>query len=268
MSRLSVSIVIPAYNEERHLPACLDAIARQTVMPIEVIVVDNNSNDKTAEIAARYPFVRVVRERRQGRVFARNAGFDAARGVIIGRIDADIIMPDHWVAYVQQFYSEPAHRQQAWTGRGFFYNLRFARLASLAYGLLAFDVNRLFIGHPTLWGSNMAITRDQWRAVRSTVHLRNDIHEDLDLALHVADAGYGITYDRVMQTRARLKRVHSDRGELWGYLLWWPRTLQLHGKKAWPVVWFFGALLLYVAAYGLACAEWLARHIRKRLPTA
>ncbi len=101
---LSLSLVIPAYNEERHLAACLDAVSRQAVMPSEVIVVDNNSTDRTAEIARSYPFVRVVQEPRQGIVFARNAGFDAARGDIIGRIDADTIIPSDWTKHVLAFF--------------------------------------------------------------------------------------------------------------------------------------------------------------------
>ena len=101
--RNRVSIVIPAYNEERYLPACLDAIAAQTIKPFEVIVVDNNSSDSTAKIAAQYPFVRVVNEPRRGIGFARNAGFNAAAGDIIGRIDADTHVPASWVAKVQDY---------------------------------------------------------------------------------------------------------------------------------------------------------------------
>lgn len=262
-TRLRLSIVIPAYNEERHLPACLDAIARQTSPVLEAIVVDNNSSDKTAEIARRYPFVRVVRETQQGRVFARNAGFDAVRGDIIGRIDADIILPDNWVEHVQDFYSVSGRSRQAWTGSGWFYNLRFPRLVSWAYEMLAFRLNWLLIGHATLWGSNMAILKNQWRAVRTTVHLRNDVHEDLDLAMHLHEAGYNIVYDSTIKTRARLRRVRIDRDQLWDYLEWWPRTLRLHGKWAWPIVWFFGAFCLYIATYLLVIAEWLARRLGK-----
>src|SRR5688572_27451257 len=89
----SVSIVIPAYNEEGQLALCLEAIARQTVKPVEVIVVDNNSTDGTVEVAGRYPFVTVLHEWRQGVVHARDCGFDAAKGDIIGRIDAETVMP-------------------------------------------------------------------------------------------------------------------------------------------------------------------------------
>src|SRR5687767_1835934 len=97
-TRLRVSLVIPAYNEESHLRACLDAVAAQTVRPFEVIVVDNNSTDTTVAIARSYSFVAVMHESQQGIVYARNAGFNAARGDIIARIDADTHLSPNWIA--------------------------------------------------------------------------------------------------------------------------------------------------------------------------
>jgi glycosyltransferase involved in cell wall biosynthesis len=256
--RIRVSIVIPAYNEEYHLRSCLQAIAEQTVRPHEVIVVDNNSTDRTAEVAALYPFVRLIREPRQGRVFARDTGFNAATGDIIGRIDADILLPAEWVAHVQKFYTSPSNRQVAWSGAGYFYNVRLPRLVSFAYALLAFRLNKVLLGHYTLWGSNMAFTREQWQAVSHDICDRLDIHEDLDLAIHLYRAGFGIAYDSSIKTNAELRRVHSDRHELWQYLQWWPRTLRIHGNALWLICWFFGAFLLYLATFILLAADRIA----------
>jgi glycosyltransferase involved in cell wall biosynthesis len=85
----NISIVIPVYNEAERIAACLESIAAQTVTPLEVIVVDNNSTDATVSIARSFPFVRVITAKCQGVIHARNRGFNAARGEIIGRIDAD-----------------------------------------------------------------------------------------------------------------------------------------------------------------------------------
>src|SRR5688572_3020117 len=93
----TVSIVIPAYNEENHLRLCLEAVARQTVKPLEVIVVDNNSTDATAAIARSFPFVTLLSEKRQGPQPARDRGYNAAHGEIIGRLDADSIVALDWV---------------------------------------------------------------------------------------------------------------------------------------------------------------------------
>jgi glycosyltransferase involved in cell wall biosynthesis len=260
-----VTIVILAHNEERRLKACLQAVAAQTVTPHQVIVVDNNSTDGTAAIARSFPFVTLVNEKQQGIVYARNTGFDAATGDIIGRIDADSIMPGHWVSHVQAYYAEPDRLSQAWTGSGIFYNVRLPRLMSWAYSLLAFRLNNLMTGYSTLWGSNMAITRQQWLAVRAVVHIRTDIHEDLDLALHIADAGYGITYDTQLKTQAELRRVLNDRHKLWDYTMWWPNTLRVHNKKSWILCWWISVTIVYPGVYCLAFLDTLARLMGRRL---
>src|SRR5689334_10679087 len=103
---MKTSIVIPVYNEAAQLGACLRAIAQQTVKPLEVIVVDNNSTDGTRAVAEAYDFVTVLEEPRQGVVHARSRGFDAARGDIIARIDADSILPADWLANVETVFGD------------------------------------------------------------------------------------------------------------------------------------------------------------------
>ena len=255
--RLTVSVVIPAYNEAERITACLDALAAQTIPPDEVIVVDNNSTDRTAEIAIGYKFVKVITEKIQGRVFARDAGFSAARGDIIARADADSVVPANWVEHIQDFFFHD--EQRAFTGSAAFSNVRFARAVTWLYNLMAFDFNRLLIGHPTLWGSNMALTKKQWADVKNHICQRNDIHEDLDLSIHLYQRGVPIVYDYALPVGAHLRRVHSNRHELWDYLNWWPRTLRVHGKKTWPLCWLFGVLMLYGLAMFLAAADFIAR---------
>ncbi len=97
---LSLTIVIPVFNEEHHIKACLESIACQTIAPTEVIVVDNNCTDRTIEIAEKFNFVRVVSEKQQGRGYARTTGFNAVKTDIIGRIDADSRLDSTWVEEV------------------------------------------------------------------------------------------------------------------------------------------------------------------------
>lgn len=245
----TVSIVIPAFNEQEHIAACIDAISRQIVMPEEVIVVDNNCSDKTVEIAKRYNFVTIVKEAKQGVVHARNCGFDAANSAVIARIDSDALVPENWVEHLKDFYSNTNNYIYGWSGAGYFYNLRLPKIASFGYRLLAFQFNRLLTGHYTLWGSNMAITSDQWRQVKQSLCEDEDIHEDLDLAIHLTRYGYKVFYDPKIKTRAYLRRVQSERGELWGYLALWPETLRKHSFKSWVVCWFVGAFFVYLATF-------------------
>jgi glycosyltransferase involved in cell wall biosynthesis len=92
---MKVSVVVPAYNEEMYLPSCLQSLAAQTY-PCEIVVCDNNSTDRTGDIAARYAS-RVVREKRQGAMHATNAGLRAASGDLLAVTGADCSVPPDWI---------------------------------------------------------------------------------------------------------------------------------------------------------------------------
>lgn len=252
----TVSIVIPAYNEERFIAACLDSIARQSFKPHEVIVVDNNSRDDTVAIAGRYSFVRVIDEPRQGIVHARNAGFDAATGDIIGRIDADTVLPVDWVARVRHFYSFEDNAIKALTGGCYFYNLRLPRFNGWLQGLLVYRLNRTIVGFYLLFGSNMALPRPLWLNVRDAVCRRIDIHEDLDLAMHLHDAGYRIHFQENLRVGVYLKRVYGHRNQLKKHLRRWPLTLQAHHYDRW---WFSRVGNIFLRLMSLPAVAWLCR---------
>lgn len=196
---LTLSIVIPAYNEERYIGACLDSIASQTVKPDEVIVVDNNSTDRTAEIARSYSFASVFHEKQQGIVFARNRGFEAVTSEIIGRIDADVVLHKTWVEEVCRLYQQ-AGQPKLWAvnGPSTFRN----KFGGIWYGLhrvFYFWASRIWMGTATLSGSNMAFTRNTWQLVRKEVCIRTDIHEDMDLAFHLHKRSVPIVFSRLIK---------------------------------------------------------------------
>ncbi len=97
----TISIIIPAYNEEDYLPACLDAIMQHAAgLAKEVIVVDNNSTDGTRAVVERYPAVTYVFEPRKGITRARQRGFEAATGDILAYVDADTKPPAGWIEQI------------------------------------------------------------------------------------------------------------------------------------------------------------------------
>lgn len=85
----SVSVVIPAYNEERHLGQCLQTLRDQTLPPLEVIVVDDGSRDRTAAVA-RSEGALLLQQGHQGPAPARNRGARASTGTILSFLDADM----------------------------------------------------------------------------------------------------------------------------------------------------------------------------------
>jgi glycosyltransferase involved in cell wall biosynthesis len=229
----TISIIIPVFNEADHLQRCLSTIEAQTLTPYEIVVVDNNSTDDTVRIARTHPLVRVVTEKKQGIVHARNAGFNAARGDIIARIDADTILPPDWVQRVCSYYTNDKNLKTALTGGGYFYNIRIPRFNGWLQGQIAFRMNRFIAGHYILWGSNMAFPVAMWQAVKQDTCTRDDIHEDMDLAIHLHRLGYGITYLESLRVGVKLKRVWEDRWEQRKHLARWPRTLRTHGYRLW-----------------------------------
>lgn len=190
---LSLTIVIPVYNEEHHIKGCLDAIAAQSVMPSEVIVVDNNCTDTTIAIAKTYDFVRVVTEEKQGRGYARTAGFNAATSDIFARIDADSRIEKHWVERVLSHFTAD-ERLYGVTGIGkttFLPGIHFIRttLFSRAYYWFVHAGFRTI----TMWGATMAIRKSAWEKVKDDVCLDDSIvHEDQDVSLWIAANGMEI----------------------------------------------------------------------------
>jgi len=95
MSISGISIIIPAYNEEKYLSATLTALhlaAKQISLPTEIIVVDNASTDRTSEVAGAYG-AKVVRHEIRNISAVRNRGIEEARHNLIVAIDADCIAP-------------------------------------------------------------------------------------------------------------------------------------------------------------------------------
>ncbi len=194
MQKPSVSIVIPAYNEEGQLALCLEAIARQTVKPLQVIVVDNNSTDNTAAIARTYPFVTLLGEAKQGPAYARDRGFNAARGDIIGRLDSDSIIAPNWVEHVERIFTDKG--VNAVSGQMVYRNVALAWLFDAIDRRVRryLSVKMGSYGEQFLLGSNMAIRRSAWRKVRGEVCHERRLHEDIDLACHLAGSNSGVVF--------------------------------------------------------------------------
>jgi len=116
-----VSVVVPAYNAAKTIAACLESLTAQDYPGDrrEIIVVDNNSSDATAAIAARYP-VRLIHERgRQSSYAARNRGLEAARGELVAFTDADCVAQPDWLSRLVDGYEDEtvgafAGRVAAW----------------------------------------------------------------------------------------------------------------------------------------------------------
>lgn len=180
-----ISVVIPAYNEEQNIALCLAALVQQTSkVPMEVIVVDNNCTDRTAEIARGFNKlmdVHVIREKKKGRGAARKKGFDSARGEIIFSTDADTIVPADWVEKTLAAFKKD---KSVVAVTGFTKIVDCDAITNMFFNVmmpLHMKAYRLIGGHFVLSGFNFAITREAYDAVGG-FNAMTDAYEDLDLS--------------------------------------------------------------------------------------
>jgi glycosyltransferase involved in cell wall biosynthesis len=181
----SISVVIPALNDAAMLEKCLAALAVQSRPADEIIVVDNGSTDDTAAVA-RHAGARVLDQPVPGIFPSTAAGFDAAGGDILARLDADSVPPVDWLARVEVEMADGA--LTALTGPGEFYGgSRLTHWFGRTFYIGGyFWFVSIVLGHAPLFGSNLALRADAWRRIRGSVHSdRRDVHDDFDLAFHL-----------------------------------------------------------------------------------
>lgn len=97
-----ISIIVPIYNTEEFLPACIDSLLGQTVSDLQLVLVDDASTDNSAVIAKRYAArdkrITFVSQPHLGQSAARNHGLDHATGEYIAFVDADDALEKDWCA--------------------------------------------------------------------------------------------------------------------------------------------------------------------------
>lgn len=105
---MNISVIIPAYNAEDTIAQTLDALIRQTRAPYEVIVVDNDSRDKTIERVEKFirdnpgSKITLCKESKKGPSAARNRGALLSSGDALAFIDADEEPPQNWVQVIEE----------------------------------------------------------------------------------------------------------------------------------------------------------------------
>jgi glycosyltransferase involved in cell wall biosynthesis len=211
-----ISVVIPAYNEQRYLPACLHAVRQQKdAPPYEIIVVDNASTDRTGSIARRYG-ARVTTQPCKGVARARQTGFEAACGGIIASTDADTRVTSHWLARIAtHFWDDPAlgavYGPVHWYDGGLIEQLVLRYPIAWAQWLSHRTQRNLW------WGSNFAVRREVfWEAGGFPVAWPTG--EDTDLSLRVSRMAR-VRFDPNLIVYASSRRAQQG----WANLGW--RTL-------------------------------------------
>ena len=223
-------MIIPSYNDAEMLRQCLTALGQQSVAPDEVVVVDNGSTDDTAAVARSFG-ARVVFEPVRGIPSATAAGFDAADGDILGRLDADSVPQQDWCERVLGAFTENpgiaaitgtadfygGRKLTNWVGRNVYINgyLWSAKLA---------------LGHPPIFGSNCALSRDAWQRLCSRVHRDiRKVHDDLDISI-AFEPDMEVLIDKDLRVSVSARPFGSPRGL--ARRLWWVyTTVRVHWRE-------------------------------------
>ena len=207
---MKLAFVIPAYNEEALIGKCVESVlaeVKRSGRDCEVVVVNNNSVDRTAEIAAAAG-ARVVDEKQKGIVSARDGGFRATTAELVANIDGDTIVTPGWLDIVFEEF-EKDDRLVCLSGPYVYYDLnpwqRF--LVGGFYGLttLIYWINRyvLRVGS-VVQGGNFVLKRDAWIRAGGFNREIKFYGEDTDVAVRLARQGkVKFTHRLKMKTSGR-----------------------------------------------------------------
>ncbi len=235
----TVSIVIPAYNEEETIRACVVAAIEQTVPAHEIIVVDNKSTDATAAIVhalqVTYPGTPIVYLQQfelQGLIPTRNFGLNHATGEVIGRIDSDSVLEPNWVEQVQRVFTD--REVAAATGPVIYYDMPLRRFGAIADDALRRAVMKVTSEFHLLFGSNMALRASAWHEIREATCLDPDdeLHEDVDLSIHLNEHGLKVAYSSDMVAGMSARRLDDSPAQFYNYVMRFERTYDKHKVKS------------------------------------
>ena len=191
-----ISVVVPVLDDARELEGCLVALRDQTRPADEIVVVDNGCSDNSAALA-RAAGARVVPEAVRGIPAAAAAGYDAATGDVIARLDADSRPGPEWLSRIEAAFDAEAELA-AISGPGEFIGLTGwrARAAKMLYMDAFFLSVGAAMAHPVLFGSNLAMRRSAWEQVRAGVNRTDpELHDDIDLSFQFG-AGDRVVVDK------------------------------------------------------------------------
>lgn len=189
-SPLKISVVIPAYNEEAFIRQTLEALTSQGGIDkneYEIIVVDNNCVDLTAEIAVSLG-ARVIKESKAGVGWARAAGFATATAPLIATTDADSVVPSNWLSAIIEAFKD---KKVVAVGGPVTYDIEHEVMSAVVNHSIPYlhEIDRLIHANAYhLIGSNMAVRRTAFDQVGGwTASL--SLGEDMDLSHRIAQIG-------------------------------------------------------------------------------
>jgi cellulose synthase/poly-beta-1,6-N-acetylglucosamine synthase-like glycosyltransferase len=203
-----ISVVVPAYNEEKYITSCLESLDIQNYPKnkYEIIVELSGSNDKTEEIAKSFGAKITNTGTKDGVASARQNGSKAANGEIIAQTDADTRVPKDWLAKINQVFqrSEVIGVTGAveFTQTNWFYK-------SLAKFVYPIYLRMMFLfGKSVFTGMNFAIRKETFDKIGG-FNTKLLSAEDVDLGIRAGRTGK-IVYDTNLVVYTSARRIEKS----------------------------------------------------------
>ncbi len=204
-----VTVIIPAYNEEAGIAAAVRAAAA-SLHPVDIVVVDDGSTDRTAAIIEEFPDVLLIRQANQGKAAALNAALAVARTELIVLVDADTVLAPTAVGILVESLADPG--VGAVSG-----NIRIINrtgLLSLWQRLdyADFNLERVMFdrlgGMPTVPGVIGAFRRSAVLAAGGVG--RRTLAEDTDLTMALQHQGWRVVHQSAAHAYTEVPFTHRD----------------------------------------------------------
>lgn len=194
IKRRTISVIIPCLNDAELLDRALSSLKQQSIPADEILVVDNGSEDNSAEVARQHG-ARVVEEPQRGITWATQTGFNSATSDILFRTDADIVAPSDlieklhkaWNAADESEKQPTAKKVVAVTGSATFeLPAPWDRWASKMYVGAYRSTTRTALGHSPMFGTLYSIRASWWAEAKHAVDFSDTfVHEDMHLSFQV-----------------------------------------------------------------------------------
>lgn len=202
IDRLIIGVAIPCRNDASFLQTCLQALSAQTRPADFIVVVDDSSEDDSAQVAKDHGAI-LLSQPLIGIWPAASMAYDevARRGAdVIARLDADSVPPPDWIERIDRAFTKDL-TLLALTGMGDFYGgTRFSRwFGKHCYLGLMVSIMNPWLGNPVLFGSNSAMRVSLWEQLRDKVLSdRADIHDDFELSIRMRPSD-NVVYDETLR---------------------------------------------------------------------
>lgn len=103
---MKLSVVIPVYNEEKHIKSCVQSLLNGKRVPDEILIVDGGSTDNTIKILKSFPQIKILKNKKKNAAAGRNLGIAHATGEVIAFIDGDCYADRLWLSSIENFFKK------------------------------------------------------------------------------------------------------------------------------------------------------------------